>query len=760
MDFKSVLDFFEGSIFSEEFIGDFAEIRQRLQFLELQAVKDPGNPEHNAWVKFLQSVFCMLTGNLTKAFNFLREIPLIEDLPPKWLLRTATYDAFYTSLRLYPSVIRFRPFLGGPTAALRTVELGFREKCNEFVQTLRRYRDTDLPLFGFESQVLMLMLTASLPLWNDAFIQHPSYARGPWEYRKALAVQEMSERSKIFRANRDQAIHLGIYQLDKYLSRLQVELEYGKSPNRSQMVEGVKNRFRTFVDKHNLAIIKMIEADHILSPPFTNPIALNLLLIEGSQPGDSIGPWDSVEDRLKLGDIEAAGLLYGQAYDLFTDSASKRGCAAVLLRQGCVEHLRAVTDDVSPEEKIQRCETARKKFAESLRLFEEDEAHSQIVHGHQILLSITSGEDSNIVKEAAEIGNWGRAASNEIISQFVGILMQRFGRRQMLDYGRNDVALKCYRCAQSCFTSLGDQFGLFRALSSELYLLSLMNDALATRGMIDKPKEVFKELLVYLEKMASEHPSSKSDCATLRRDMTMVFGNLVTSAYHGVGDGEGLEQWKKELQKLHSGKGETDNLVERSAATYLNKYLFRGSGDNSPPILRRPDFSVRKETSRTGLSSILLRLSRLILGDQEPSGSQLSFSDYVREGQECIDKYVEANSQWRDALQQLDIDSAYRYMREYVSEAAPDNIVSHPENLFPIFGAAVMGEFETSRAILKNILNPKFLDFEVNYKPPAEGRLLQTSEDRLQESFELDNVLAACALSQGLGTWLPGSWKG
>lgn len=257
----------------------------------------------------------------------------------------------------------------------------------------------------------------------------------------------MADRAKVIRAYRDTAVNRGMFQLNNYLARLKVELEYGKSPEPSQKVESLKSRYKTFVDKHNLAIIKMLEADYILSPPFSNPIALNLLVTEGSQAGFSIAPWDSVESDLKLGDTQAASQLYRQAFDLFTDSNSPRGRAAVLLRQGCVEHLQASAGDVSAEEKSQRCETARKKFAEALRLFDLDEAHSQIVRGHQILLNITSGSDINIVQESAQIGLWGRASSNELVAQLVGMLMQRFGRRQMLDYARNDVALKCYKCA-------------------------------------------------------------------------------------------------------------------------------------------------------------------------------------------------------------------------------------------------------------------------------------------------------------------------
>jgi CHAT domain-containing protein len=728
MDFKSVLDFFQGSIFSEEYLGNFTIIHQQLQSWELEVTEGRANPEQIAWVRFLRSVFWMLIGNLTKAFNSLREISLIQDLPPKWLLRAATYETFYHSLRQFPAVIRFKPLWIGPTAAFRGPELGFRELFDRFEKTQRTYLDnSDLPLFRFESQLLPFIAIASLPLWNDAFIQHPSYPRGPWEARRATAVKQIAERATKFRAYRDTAVNRGMYQLGQYLTRLEVEIEFGKSPKPSQTVENIKSRYRTFVDKHNLAIIKMLEADYILSPPFSNPVALNLLLTEGIEPGFSIGPYDSVEGGLKLGDIQAAGQLYQQAYDLFTDSASPRGRAAVLLRQGCVEHLQASANDVSPEEKSQRCETARQKFAEALHLFELDEAHSQIVRGHQILLNITSGsDDNNIVLEAAQIGYWGRASSNELVSQFVGILMQRFGRRQMLDYARNDVALKCYKCAQSCFRSLEDRFGLFRALNSEMYILNSMNNQLAALSMVNSQKALFKELLEYIDKMANEHPSIKSSCPSLSQDMIAVFGNFINSVYFKVGDTKALDAWKKDFRDDFDKRGGVAAIDE--GLDQYAKYLFRD-----------------RDSSEDALS-ILPRLPHFLVGDGV--SHKWTFSDHWQRGQDLVEKYLKASSDAGDALEKLDIDGAERRLRDYISEAAPNNIASHPEDFLPVRAAAQLGDFDTASKILRGMVNPNLWSHDVNPFSALEWRQAQSQEERLQESMGLGIVLAACTAAQ------------
>lgn len=727
MDFKSVLDFFQGSIFSDEYLGDFTTIHQQLQTWESEVVEGQANSEQTAWVRFLRSVFWMLTGNLTKAFDSLREISLIQDLPPKWLLRAATYETFYHSLRQFPAIIRFKPLWIGPTAGFRGLELGFQELFDRFLETQKTYFETDLPLFRFESQLLPFLSIASLPLWNNAFIQHPSYPRGPWEARRAAAVNSIAERAMKFRAYRDTAINRGMYQLCQYLARLEVEIEFGKSPKPSQMVENLKSRYRTFVDKHNLAMIKMLEADYILSPPFSNPIALNLLLVEGNEPGFSTGPYDSVEGGLKLGDTHVAGQLYRQAYDLFTDIASPRGRAAVLLRQGCVEHLQASAGDVSGEEKSQRCETARQKFAEALRLFEFDEAHSQIVRGHQILLSITSdSNNNNIVQEAAQIGRWGRASSNELVSQFVGILMQRFGRRQMLDYAHNDVALKCYKCAQSCFSGLEDRFGLFRALNSEMYILNSMNNQLAALSMVNKQKALFKELLKYIDQMSNRHPSSKSDCSSLSQDMVLIFGNLIRSVYSKVGDTKALGAWKKDF------RGELDKIGGVAAMDEgldgMAKYLFRDR-DSSEDVL-----------------SILPRLPDFLVGDGD--SHKWGLSDHWQRGQDLIEKYHKSSGDWSDDLERLDIDYAEGHLRDYIREAAPNNIASHPEISLPILAAAEIGEFDTASKILRSMVNPNLLSHDVDESAVIEKRQPLSQEERLQESMGLGIVLAACAHAQ------------
>lgn len=711
MDFKSVLDVFSGSFFSDDYVGDLSEIQQRLVILELEASGDAVHPEQKAWLNLLQSVFQMLRGNLTKAFELIDQLSHIGGLPPKWHLRAVVYHAFYESLRRYPSIIRFKPELGGPTAGFRNIELGFSEMIHTYQKTLADYFKTDLPLFRLEAEVLQHTMLTSLFLWNNAFLQHPSYPKGPWESMKKSTKKYLNQRMNLSQHHRDVTAKRGMHQLSNYLTRLDVELEYGQSPEAASWVEDLKSRFKESDDRHNLAVMKMLEADYILSPPFSNPIALNLIVYEGSNPEISVTGYDSLEGELKLGDTQAAGNLYYEAYDLFVAAVSPRGQAAVRLRQGCVEHLLACPGNISREEKGQRYEAARQKFMEAVLLFDLDEVHIQIVRGHQILLDISSGHEQNIIQAAADIGRWGHASKNELVSQFVGNLMLRFGRRQKLVYAQNDIALKCFRCARACFMALGDRFGLFRAMNFETSLLESVDDSLAARSLINKQKDLLRELGEYIDNMSKDHPDQKSNFYALRIDMMSIFHDLISNAYHKFGAAEALIAWKKEYKEIRNRKDMRAFTDEAFKNTSLDKYLFED------------DVSI--QSYRDGMA--LAEFAALV--------------------QQRMDDYWEKNELWRAHLRNLDIDEAEGVLRNYIKKTAPEGRALGPDDYGPVFAAVQLADFELARNLFNAMPDRKFVGDKLNDYAVINSTQHLTIQKRLQYTHGLDNGLALSALS-------------
>jgi hypothetical protein len=81
--------------------------------------------------------------------------------------------------------------------------------------------------------------------------------------------------------------------------------------------------------------------------------------------------------------------------------------------------------------------------------------------------------------------------------------MMRFGRRQMLDHDRNEFGYKCFRCARELFKGLGNVYGTFHALFSEIYALMVVHDHATARNTIEDADEVLRKLIISLDDRAS-----------------------------------------------------------------------------------------------------------------------------------------------------------------------------------------------------------------------------------------------------------------
>jgi hypothetical protein len=179
----------------------------------------------------------------------------------------------------------------------------------------------------------------------------------------------------------------------------------------------------------------------------------------------------------------------------------------------------------------------------------------------------------------------------------------------------------------------------------------------------------------------------------------------------------------------------------------LNKYLFKVD-DRFSVLSGFPTFSLEDEARHRGLSSILPSLWRFLIGEQRPSQPQISFSDYIKEAQDNVEKYFEANANFLDDLRKLDVDKAEGHLRRYIQDMAPQNVLVHPENFGPVVAAAQLGDFETSRQILKGMINQKLLENDAIQRIEPDPKAPHTGEEKLQELYRLDNVITACFMSQ------------
>ena len=120
--------------------------------------------------------------------------------------------------------------------------------------------------------------------------------------------------------------------------------------------------------------------------------------------------WVAVEASIWLNNDVKAQNRYARALEYFEQAEALRGCAAVHLRRGCIEHADALKATIKSSE------------------------------WHDI----TSGRAQDLVSGARLVGLSAVQNGNSIMAQFCSLLMINFGQRQWLDYSRSKIASWSY----------------------------------------------------------------------------------------------------------------------------------------------------------------------------------------------------------------------------------------------------------------------------------------------------------------------------
>ncbi|KAJ9644780.1 hypothetical protein H2199_003745 [Coniosporium tulheliwenetii] len=451
----------------------------------------------------------------------------------------------------------------------------------------------------------------------------------------------------------------------------------------------------------------MLEADNMLSPSFSSPVALNLVPIDSDDAGPTNVTWDNVESNLRLEDSAAAQSLYTEALDLIDEATSPRLRSAIILRQGCIAHIQACTSSLSSSLKSRFLEEADNKLAEASRLFQGDQTNTQIVRGHQILLRITRGDVSRVQQDAADIGRWGLETKNEGISQFVGLLMIRFGRRQWIDRSRFDVASHCYRCARACFLRLKDQIATFQALASELELHQSISDFIAARSLLDDQLPLFREVIAQIDAFAEQAQDPRT-YFILRKNMLTTYGSLVSNVLRNS-DVRMLSEWRVELDNYNNCPAMIEAMNEAVEDPYIQQNL---------------------------------------LTDPTLQGDYGSVFEGEQPDQALYDQYHAVNAKYQENLENSDIHSAEGILHSFIQIAATANASSYVRYLIRIYAHFQLGETDKARALFDAIADSEVFDDRV--KDDATSNVSWTHSKymkRLQNPESADNAIALCTVA-------------
>ncbi|KAH8704768.1 CHAT domain-containing protein [Talaromyces proteolyticus] len=631
MDFLNLCNPFGGSIFTEEYRGDLRQAQEVLLKNQSSLHADVGGRASSV---FQQACICMLQGNNKETLQYLTRLGEIPSLSPRWELRHQTYTLLATILRQISKQIS-----------------------HIFSQYITNAGVDDSRTF----ECIYLLAAINFPGFiRCAQIRHPDYpiGRGGSVYRDM--GQQVEAHLQSLQQFQNFCKTTCMQRLGRYITRLEVELLFAiGSPDRLHRLHELEGEYKVSEDWAGVAACKLLEVDFQLASPFSSPLALNLIPVYSGNAGFVNHKWDEFEDKLFLTSSDESDKLLREVYDLFRISDSPRGCAAVRLRQGCVAHMKCYSPDCTVHDRLGFLQAAEEYLSEAHGLFDGDEAHCQIVRGHQTMLLITRQADiKSVTMLAAQIGLWGKEVCSEGISEFVGSLLIRFGRR-LLNHLEVDKALMCFEAARECFSSLEEQYGAFQAVVSTIEVHSLTHNDFQARYLIEKQRQSFHDLLDLFTRLGESNPIYNNVFHGTKTNFITSYDLVVSPIYRNLGDYEGLRNWRRQLKELMKIQNTTISILAALDDSFFN-YYFGNAARHMFSGLSAPE---------TWIDSVLKLLKRSVsylLGnkaDPKPEPHEDTVSERLQSQHSIIDAYCIASSQYRELVETADIDGAETVLR-------------------------------------------------------------------------------------------------
>ena len=570
MDLQQVLEFFGGGVFAEEYRGDLAVIRSRIDDLQREAdIRPSETSDLRAQVLLLRAILSLLIGDNVEASKLLlRLCEPVGGFAQLWILRGYAYLILFIAWSRSPPILRFRADVGGFAGELFAIQSGYAKHIQNIRDTLLQRFTDGTETHKFERKILLIISSFSLNLQTDVAL-HPSY---PGNISHS-AADNKSDWSELVRSLQLEASAINCPEIERYLSRILFEADIvrGASDLDDKFIH-LSDKYSLAQDWAGLASLHVLDADRILSPPFSSPLSLNLIAVDSANATIRNTQWDAVEASIWLNDDAKAQNRYARALEYFERAKAFRGCAAVQLRQGCIKHANALKATIKSSQWRQEIHAADYHLTKARELFGEDTQNQWLVSTHKIMLDVTSGRAQNLVSRAREIGFSAFQCGNPIMAQYCGLLMMKFGQRQWLDYSRSKIAFWSYECALGCFESLQNQYLTFLATTSQLELYTILSNHAQSRALAEKVVPQFRGLLASFESVKNE--SSYNDLiSSVVANLVIDLSPHVFRSYYYARDLSAMKRWREEVNLLENNT--TLELGSRLDRPEITDFLHR-----------------------------------------------------------------------------------------------------------------------------------------------------------------------------------------
>ncbi|KAJ5723747.1 hypothetical protein N7488_001782 [Penicillium malachiteum] len=553
-EFDHFVDLCGRSLFAEEYKGDLDAAWDYLQ-----RAQEHAHPDLNTQAEYLRcsAIYAILTGNFADAYKHLESLhALLDQLSPEWGLRYTNYHVLANYTRRFPPNLRFYHEQGTPlNVTMRGDIIGPNEISETFMENVRKYMPSGVPRDQGLSQILNLTQWVSVNSRTLTMLFHHLSPGGTGYKPDESATPAIMERAKDHIRFRNVADANGATNVAEYLTRVVVEFYIAsESPDTGIMLDDLYQRCEKMGDKAGMANAKLMEADNLLCPPFTNPTVLNLIIYDShSATGDS-NFWDPIEFDLRLDYSTEAQQCYDSALELFRASGSKRGQAAIVLRQGCCLHILARVRRPLNEPYLELLVEAESKLQEALELFGRDEGNAYLVKAHQILLSISKGNPQRVKKLAQNIGQWCARAKNEQLAHVIGVLMFRFATQEWSLYSNLDTSQRAWECAYEVFKAIGDIIPLFQTVVARAAVQRDMFNKDPAVMLIEEALSMIDEIRDYISDKIQSEPhtplgeQSRILLRTNKCNLIWTFSRKIANIYSAAEDLDKFFEWHTRME--------------------------------------------------------------------------------------------------------------------------------------------------------------------------------------------------------------------
>jgi CHAT domain-containing protein len=555
-----------------------------------------------------------------------------------------------------------------------------------------------------ERLTLTLLFSFPLTIWTDAQLEHPLYPKGPWSGEDASRTTRLQTLRGHLQRISAALFQQGLPHIAHYLLTLESELLLATGDSSFlPTIRRIRDMYHIAGDNHGAARAMMIEADAMLSHPFTNPIAMNLIAIDSDDIGSTNNTWDSTESNMNFQSDNDARRLYEEGLGLLDDSESPHLMAAILLRQACVMHI----DKLGHSSAMQQA-----TYDDILLILHRAEnlAHGNdslllLTRAHELLLNLSHSKFDGTLETAADIGVRALELQNEAIAEFLAALLVRFGRRHWLVWQNAKVAVQCYRCAGQCYQALCDDFGTLQARMCEFEIYQAMCDFSTTTRMVEDTKPMLYNVLTLLDDMKAA-ADSRIDYSLLRKNVIQTYDSRIRNALRDAGAETALKIWAAQLEILESDHSMQTAVRETLKNDHILTYVLGVTSD--------------KQTR--------LRLVENQLNDER-----------------LFDKFYHVNQGYQEALDASDIARAEALLTEFVNSLEATESSVFAKTCLYVQAYFQLGQTAKAFAVLDSVADNDIIDDRLEEQKTE----LANSRDRLFRNPEnLESVVPLFAMAQ------------